>query len=350
MKIGMFTRWNASCGVAVHSELVGREWVKHGHDLTVFAPSLESKWFDDKDSYVAVDVEDDQFVQRIYNEPTDSSDPGWVSERIWVEDYDVLVAQGLRILPMRAMVDEWNKAKAKKVHVWHEGYLLNQKLFYEFEFDSIVVFDDRYKHMLSELFSHNKIHVVPYPCHPIHAGDKTKAREKLGISIDVVVLFSFGTQLQQEYDDYLAITRELAHDHEIIYIIIRSDRKWEGEVPRFVNLQLRSPSLDEIYTYLHAADALLIPKPDTEEVVVSSTVFQCMGSLCPIVIPDVKYVETVDSGLIKFRNRKELKRMLTRLINDAKFRVELRRSAEVYVSRNSAPLVAHKLAEMFQCL
>ena len=38
MKIAMMSRWNVPCGVSLHAELVGREWARMGHDLSVFAP------------------------------------------------------------------------------------------------------------------------------------------------------------------------------------------------------------------------------------------------------------------------------------------------------------------------
>jgi hypothetical protein len=38
MKISMMTNWNVSCGVSTHAEAVGREWVRMGHQLKVFAP------------------------------------------------------------------------------------------------------------------------------------------------------------------------------------------------------------------------------------------------------------------------------------------------------------------------
>ena len=41
MKIKMMSRWNTSCGVSTHAELVGRAWVEMGHKLKVLAP-LES--------------------------------------------------------------------------------------------------------------------------------------------------------------------------------------------------------------------------------------------------------------------------------------------------------------------
>jgi len=39
MKIAILSRWNTVCGVSLHAELVGREFVKNGHSLTVFAPN-----------------------------------------------------------------------------------------------------------------------------------------------------------------------------------------------------------------------------------------------------------------------------------------------------------------------
>jgi len=39
MKIAILSRWNTACGVSLHAELIGREFVENGHNLTVFAPS-----------------------------------------------------------------------------------------------------------------------------------------------------------------------------------------------------------------------------------------------------------------------------------------------------------------------
>ncbi len=60
MKIAMLTRWNATCGVSVHAELVGRQWIKN-HDLTVFAPTLESV---SGDYHHRTTREDEEFVIR----------------------------------------------------------------------------------------------------------------------------------------------------------------------------------------------------------------------------------------------------------------------------------------------
>ncbi len=38
MKIGMMSRWNASCRVSMYAELIGKIWIKMGHSLKVLAP------------------------------------------------------------------------------------------------------------------------------------------------------------------------------------------------------------------------------------------------------------------------------------------------------------------------
>ena len=37
MKIAMVSAWNEDSGASIHAELIGREWVKMGHDLKVFS-------------------------------------------------------------------------------------------------------------------------------------------------------------------------------------------------------------------------------------------------------------------------------------------------------------------------
>jgi hypothetical protein len=86
MKIAMMSRWNATCGISAHAKLVGREWVKK-HDLTVFAPTLESAtdWH-----HNPIEKGDEVFVIRGYEQPESMGKTGWIDERLWKEDYDVL--------------------------------------------------------------------------------------------------------------------------------------------------------------------------------------------------------------------------------------------------------------------
>jgi nicotinamidase-related amidase len=83
MKIAMMTRWNATCGISAHAELVGGEWLKK-HDLTVFAPTLESAtdWH-----HNPIEKEDEEFVIRGYEQPKRIGETGWIDKRLWKKDY-----------------------------------------------------------------------------------------------------------------------------------------------------------------------------------------------------------------------------------------------------------------------
>jgi glycosyltransferase involved in cell wall biosynthesis len=94
----------------------------------------------------------------------------------------------------------------------------------------------------------------------------------------------------------------------------------------------------------------MVPKRDTESIVVSSTVFQCLGSGCPIVIPDVKYVERLNKEVVKFKGRDDLKEKVSKLIEDENFRDEILEAAERYANRNSAENIAEKLIKVFEDL
>jgi len=50
----------------------------------------------------------------------------------------------------------------------------------------------RYKDYLVKSFPAEKIHMIPYPYHPLEPGDKEKARKNLGFRSDEKIVFSFG--------------------------------------------------------------------------------------------------------------------------------------------------------------
>ena len=57
VKIALMSSWNAACGISIHAELIGREWIKQGHDLKVFAPLTYEDdhtylWFNEDESFV----------------------------------------------------------------------------------------------------------------------------------------------------------------------------------------------------------------------------------------------------------------------------------------------------------
>ncbi|MCK4398487.1 MAG: hypothetical protein KAV25_05790 [Methanophagales archaeon] len=345
MKIAMMSRWNATCGISAHAELVGRDWVKK-HDLTVFAPTLESA----RDRHHnPIEKEDEDFVIRGYEQPEAIGKSGWIDERLWKEDYDVLVIQGLELLPIPTLLEIFPKIEAKKVLVWHGGRLPEYEDFYKLNFDAIVCFDFRFKNMLREKYPEEKIHIIPFPCRPVVKveGDKKGARDELGIPCDKTILFSFGKQPLYEYEDYLWLANELKEKYDLKYLVIRS----YGDIPPktdFLEVRRCRPEYEEICKYLHASDICLLPKWEAETIVVSSTVFQCLGALIPIVVPAVKHVELLDKEVLKYKNRADLKEEVVRVLEDEEFRKEVLKHAEQYVRKNSAGKIAENFINLFE--
>lgn len=347
MKIAMMSRWNATCGISAHAELVGMEWVKK-HDLTVFAPTLESatNWH-----HNPLEKEDEEFVIRGYEQPETIGKTGWIDERLWKEDYDVLVIQGLELMPIPALLEMFPKIEAKKVLVWHVGKLPIYKEFYKLNFDAIVCFDFRFENMLKEKYPKEKIHIIPFPCRPVAKvkgySDKKRARNELGIPSDKTILFSFGKQPLSEYKDYLWLADKLKEKYDLKYLVLRS----YGDLPPesdFLEVRRGRPEYEEIYKYLRAADIFLLAKPETENIVVSSTVFQCFGALAPIVVPEVRYVELMGKEIVKYKNREDLKEKVIRLIEDEDLKEEVLRHVVQYVKENSAEKIAKKFIRILE--
>lgn len=345
MKIAMLTRWNATCGISMHAELVAKEWIKN-HDLTVFAPTLESArdWY-----HQIVEKPDEGYVIRGYEQPITPSESSWIDDRLWKECYDILIVQGLALMPIQTLLKIWKKIKAKKILVVHEGKLPTYESFYKCEFDSIVCFDNRYKSMLLRRYPPDKIHIIPYPCHTVVRSNNVLARKKSSISKKKIILFSFGRQPLEEYRDYLKVINGLKGRYEVKYVVLRSDHKWnQKELPGFLDLKMEAPPTEKIYEYLQVADIHLIPKSPTDSVVVSSTVFQCLGALTPIVVPNTKHFELLEKEVVKYNNREELREIIIKLITDEDFRKDVLNSAEKYVNNNSSEKVAEMFIKLFR--
>ena len=221
MKIAMMSPWNVACGVAVHAEPVGREWVKTGHELKVLAPI-------EKETQ-PVTAKDETYVTRYYTMDREfikgilkplSLDPKPFLE----SDYEFFVAQNLELMPMAELLKIWPqvKAKAKTILVIHEGYLPPYPEFYQFNFDAIVCFDERYRKKLIRKFPPDKIHIIPYPCYPLELGDKREARERLSLPQDKKIVFSYGIVIQQHFPTLLPL-EELSREYPLVYLILAAE-------------------------------------------------------------------------------------------------------------------------------
>ncbi|MEO0089888.1 MAG: glycosyltransferase family 1 protein [candidate division WOR-3 bacterium] len=350
MKILLVSRWNATCGISMHAELIGREWAKK-YELKVLAPYLETAidWY-----HVVIENPDEDYVIRGYEQPKERWGEGKIDEIIF-GDFDVIVFEGgSHLLPIKTLLKIFPQLKAKKVYVCHDAALRwFSDDFFKLNFDAIVVFDYRYQEMLLDKYPKEKIYIIPYPCYPIVKGDKYKLREELNIEKDKIVFFTFGRQPLNEYEDYFWLVEKLKDRYNIKYLILRSSKDKDERFPESKVLEIRrgAPPNETIFKYLLAVDIHLIPKrKDQQDIVVSSTVCQTLGTLTPIVFPDTRYVELLDKEVVKYKDKKDLEEKVIRLIEDENYRKEIISAQEKYVKENSAEIIAEKFIQLFKKL
>ena len=346
-KIGFLTRWNATCGVSVHAELLASELMRKGHEVKVFAPSVFTA-----DRYCPthhVIGDDEAFVFRCYDEkPLKEAEGGSIdARRILEEDMDFLIVESYPTLPQREVERVCRRLRergVKVVAVIHEGR--SDELQYEDlrTFDRIVCFDRRYLRLLSEY--DDIVEIIPYPCHPVRASKRRFAEDKLRF-------FSYGVQPVWQYNDYVHALRNLNCEFE--YVVVRSD----GLIPfkdRFLIQKRMRLSTEELYAFLHNSDIHLLPKgaPSRKNaVVVSSTLFLCLGSLVPTVVPNTKHFESLPTiegvkPAVIYENLEDLKMKIERLIEDESFRESVRRAALRYVEENSVEKIADKFIKLLE--
>ena len=139
----------------------------------------------------------------------------------------------------------------------------------------------------------------------------------------------------------------LESEFEFEYKVIRSNGELPYERRWFVQERRRLRNTEEVYEELHKIDVFMIPKGKTSGVVVSSTLYQCMGALIPTVVPNTRHFEMHEEEVVKFENAEDLVDKLRRVIEDEDYRKKLIKSAKEYVENNTAEKVAKKFLELF---
>lgn len=350
LKIALMSRWNAACGTSLLGELIGRELLRRGYELSILVP------FND-DKLVAPLKEDVKRCYSIYRfgwkEVEKGLDPGPFLDL----DYNMFVAQGFSFITCTEQFRKIYpkiKEKAKTIYIVHERNLSSSP-FAEFDWDALVCFDERYKKVMSKAFGEGKCRIIPYPYHPVVKGDKKEARERLNLPQDKRIILSFGWRIE-DYIPLLPIIEEVNEELPLKYVIVADPRVatklGELEGKNFVELRYEVPPTDRLYTYLHASDCLLLHRKDvgSEELVVSSMVHMCLGSLTPIVTSATRYVEMLKNEVIKYSNPYELKCKLIRVFEDSDFVSRTIREAERRVRENSAEKIAEEYMRLFNSL
>ena len=336
LRIGILSRWNATCGISLHAEMIGRELARAGHEVYVFAPYIESAsaWWHHK-----IIGKDEPYVVRCYEELNTSLEGGWIDEsKILSRRYDLFIVESYASIPHKHVERLARKLDCTKVVVVHEGS--REELGYTdmSVFDYIVVFDERFLEILDSSVR-SKVRVIPYPCNPVRRGSRRFAEDGL-------VFFSFGRQPASEYEDYIRALDWLSSKYDFVYRVIRSNGLLPVRRPWLEQVQMRIPA-DDLYGYLHSADIHLLPKGNTRRIVVSSTLCQCLGSLVPTVVPNTRHFEMVDrNAIVVYKSLEDLKRKLIMLVESEEYRNSIIRAAERYVEKNSVERVARMFLEL----
>jgi len=351
MKIGMMGGWNTDSGASFLAELIGRAWVEEGHDLTVFT------FYDYAFHGTQITGVDEEYVIRCF--AVSGYTPNTLNPVPFLTtDYDIFVVQDLGMLPKDLLGKIFRRIakKAKTVNVIHDGKLAEDPAFYQFDWDAVVCFDERYKSFLVKAYASDKIDVIPYPCYPLAKGDKVEARKKLGLPTDKKIVFCFGPAAKTTVEVVPSIA-ELTKDYPILLLVVTKDKTGIHEFGKLqkqgimeIELRKEAPDIKRLYDYLHASDALIFNKKSASHVVVSSTVLQCLGSGCPIVARDSNYVEYLDKEVMKYSSEEELKKKLCSIFDESKEYKTTMKAAEEYVKRNSAQAIGKQYIELFNSL
>ncbi len=244
------------------------------------------------------------------------------------------------------------KARSKTVFVVHEGKPPKDPAFYQFEWDAVICFDERYRRFLKHIYPEDTISIIPYPCHPIVHGDKIEAWRKLDLPLDKKIIFNYGIGVYRHLH-LLPTIKRVNRDYPLILLTMTHIQDWyelfdavRGIYP-FIDLRKGDIPMRELYTYLHAADALLVHKDSAEAIVVPSTAYLCLGVGCPILAYDTNFFETFGKEVVKYS---ELGAALKEVFEGRDNIKSTSEAAEQFVRRNSSEIIAERFIGLFESL
>jgi len=308
MKIGMIGAWNADSGASIHAELVGRAWVEKGIDLKVF--TFYKHAFH---GTALTKKQDEDYVTRCftaYGFPDQQLD----SKPILEADYDIFVAQDLGMLPMNLLLNIFPEIqkKAKTINVVHDGELSRKPEYFKFNWDHVVCFDDRYYDFLKGAYPEGILSIIPYPSYPLKPGDMAESRKELDLPMDKKIVLLFGQAAEHALNTVIVLDR-LADKYDICLVLLTEVEKVLSEFRRIQDrvkfdfkVIEKSPDQDLLFKYLYASDCMIYNKHWAPVVVVGSTIFQCLGSMCPILARDTNYVYSFGREVLKHKHYYDL--------------------------------------------
>ena len=346
MKIAMMSAWNEDSGVSIHAELIGREWVKMGHDLEVFS------FFTHDFHGTAIVGKDEDYVARCFT--TSRAKSPYLDPRPILEaDFEIFVTQDLGMLPKDCLGKIFHhiQRKASTLTVIHDNGPSPDPSFYQFDWDRIVCFDWRYEEFLKKYYPEEKISLISFPCMPLQRGDKKASRAKLGLAQHKKIILIFGQRLK-EHLPIFPLIREVT-THFPCQILVVSQKHLEilqGMDIEEIEIRQESPSIERLYDYLHASDVLIIHRSQCNGVVVSSTAYQCLGSGCPILVSNTNFFETMKDVVVTYSDSEEFKVNLMDILTEGEKYRASQSALEAFLRLNSAEAIARQYIDLFEII
>jgi len=342
MKIGMMSAWNTDSGVAVHAEPVGKEWLKMGHELTVFTFK--------KDDFhgEGFTAEDEDYVIRCFGtRRTNLLDP----RPILTRNFDVFVVQDIGMLPIDSLANIFSliSKRSKTVHIVHENRLPEESWFYRFDWDGVVYFCHR-QDFLKSVYPEAKM--IHFPCFPIRRKDKLEVKKRLELPLEKRIIYQF---CQREYRPFLRELPEELKEKAVLLIVLPQEYELleeESPPPWMIVRKEEVLSHERFDDYLFASDAVIFHKFQSRyRAVVSSTAFQAIGIGCPILVPaQSDFFFPFKEEVIHYTDTEDLKQILVDLIENEEKRKTLQAKVERFVEENSPIKIATEFIKFFQSL
>ena len=343
MKIAIMAAWNTNSGVAMHAEPIGKAFREMGHKIDVFS-FLKTDYHGE-----GITAKDESFVYRCFGTRTGTE----VLDSVPFMDksYDILLVEDLGMLPVDKLANLMPciKKKAKVVHVVHENRMCAHSWFYKIDWDKVVYFDHR-QDFLKKIYPDAEY--IPFPCYNIRRGSKTAARKRLHLPLNKKIIYSFGLRGYHPY--YGELPNKLKKKAVLLHIVPKEYQMLEELTPADWRIVRKADSLttQDFDDYLFAADAAIFHKFQSRfHAVISSTVYQALGTGCPIFVPrQSDFFHDWTDEVIHYRDITALDKMLVDLLGNEKKSKKLQEKANEFVESHSPKAIARKYIDLFERL
>ena len=221
--------------------------------------------------------------------------------------------------------------------------------FYKIDWDKVVYFDHR-QDFLKSLYPDSEY--IPFPSYPRRRGSKTAARKRLKLPLDKKIIYVFGIRGYHSY--YRDLPPKLKKKAVLLHIVPKEYQMLEEMTPTEGRIVIKTDSLStrDFDDYLFASDAAIFHKFQSRfHAVISSTVYQAMGTGCPIFVPSQSdFFHDWPTEVSHYRDITALNKQLIDFLGKPEKRNKLIEKADKFVESHSPDNIAKKYINLFERL